>query len=50
MDWLTELARTLGDTVFDVLPILAILLFFQLLVLRKKPANSKRIAVGFIYA
>jgi hypothetical protein len=49
MDWLTELARTLGDTVFDVLPILAILLFFQLLVLRKKPANSKRIAVGFIY-
>jgi hypothetical protein len=49
MDWLTELARTLGDTVFDVLPILAILLFFQLLVLRQRPPHPRRIAAGFIY-
>lgn len=49
MNLRTELARALGDTVFDVLPILAILLFFQLFVLRKKPPHPKRIAVGFIY-
>jgi hypothetical protein len=49
MEWLTELARILGDTIFDVLPILAILLFFQLFVLRQRPPNPRRIAAGFIY-
>jgi hypothetical protein len=49
MGWLAELARTLGDTVFDVLPILGILLFFQLFVLRQKLANPRRIVLGFVY-
>lgn len=49
MDSRTELARALGDTAFDVLPILAVLLYFQLFVLRKKPPHPRRIAVGFIY-
>ncbi len=39
----------LSTTVFDVIPILAILLGFQVLVLRQKIANLKRIAVGFVF-
>lgn len=49
MAWLTELAAVLADTVFDVLPILAVLVFFQLFVLRQKLANPRRIAIGFLY-
>lgn len=36
-------------TILDVLPILAILLGFQVFVLRRKPPKAKRIAVGFVY-
>jgi hypothetical protein len=49
MAWLTEMAAVLADTVFDVLPILAVLVFFQLFVLREKLANPRRIAIGFLY-
>lgn len=41
-------ATTLG-TLRDVAPILAILLAFQWLVLRRRPPNLRRIAVGFLY-
>lgn len=36
-------------TVFDVLPIAAVLMFFQVVVLKRVPPNPKRIAVGFVY-
>jgi len=36
-------------TILDVLPILAVLLGFQVFVLRRKPPKAKRIAVGFVY-
>lgn len=36
-------------TVFDVLPIAAILMFFQVVVIKRVPPNPKRIAVGFVY-
>ena len=49
MAWLTELAAVLAGTVFDVLPILAVLVFFQLFVLRQPLANPRRIAIGFLY-
>jgi hypothetical protein len=42
------LAALLG-TVWDVLPIVLIVLFFQLFVLRRKVANGGRLVVGFVY-
>ena len=50
MTWLGDISGTLLATVFDVLPIAAILLGFQLFVLRHKPAHPRRIVIGFIYA
>lgn len=49
MDWLSEIVETVAATVFDVVPILGVLLFFQLLVLRRKPPHPRRIVIGFIY-
>ena len=50
MTWPAELARTAWTTLFDVLPIAAILVGFQVLVLRQRPGNLRRIATGFGYA
>ncbi len=36
-------------TALDVLPIAAILLLFQVIVIRKKPPHLKRILIGFLY-
>lgn len=36
-------------TILDVLPILAILLGFQVFVLRRRPPKAKRIGIGFVY-
>lgn len=49
IDWLQEFAGVLLATVRDVLPILVILLGFQLLVLRKPIPNLRRIVIGFVY-
>ena len=49
MDLVTHILSTAWATVFDVLPIAAILLFFQIGAIRKMPPNPKRIAVGFLY-
>ncbi len=49
---MTDLPRTFVDallsTALDVAPIVAILLLFQIVVLRRKPPNLRRIAVGSI--
>ena len=45
---LEELLRTTGETIRDVLPIAAILVFFQLFVLRKKLPDPRRIVSGFL--
>ncbi len=37
------------DTVRDVVPLIVLVLFFQIVVLRQRPANFRRIAVGFAY-
>ncbi len=50
MDWARDIVETLGETLFDVLPILAILLGFQALVLKRSLPNPRRIVVGFLYA
>lgn len=49
MELLDHILATAWATVFDVLPIATILLFFQIAVLKKMPPNPKRIAVGFVY-
>ena len=46
-DFLVQLADTTVSTVFDVLPILAILVLFQTLVLRRRLPRLKQIALGF---
>ncbi len=49
MELITHVLQTGASTVFDVLPIAAILLFFQFVALRKMPPNPKRTAFGFLY-
>ncbi len=47
--WISGLAEALFGTLLDVLPIVTIMLIFQLLVLRQPIPNLKRVAVGFVY-
>ena len=49
MELFNHILATGLSTVFDVLPIAAILLFFQIVALKKMPPNPKRVAVGFLY-
>ncbi|HEC14287.1 MAG TPA: DUF1538 domain-containing protein, partial [Rhodospirillales bacterium] len=41
--------KTAESTLLDVLPIAVILFVFQFLVVRRRPANLKKILIGFIY-
>lgn len=49
LEWVTNIFYAAVSTVRDVLPILAILLGFQFLVIRKRVPNFKKILIGFIY-
>ena len=49
MDLLIAFYQTLKTTVVDVLPILSILLAFQLLVIRRPIPHIKQVSFGFIY-
>lgn len=49
MELLQHLANTTLLTLLDVLPIAAILLFFQLAVIRERPPHLGRMLVGFVY-
>ena len=44
-----NLVEVTAATVLDVLPIAIILFVFQALVIRRKPANLKRVLIGFVY-
>lgn len=46
---LANIASTFLQTVFDVAPIVIMLVFFQLIVLREKLPNPKKLALGFTY-
>ena len=48
-EFLQTFGATTISTLRDVAPIVAILLGFQWLVLRRRPPNLKRIATGFVY-
>lgn len=49
MAWLNSLLHSLQSTIFDVAPILIILLVFQVLVLRKRPPHLRRVMLGSVY-
>lgn len=49
MSLLETLAVTLFGTIWDVLPIAAVILGFQVLVIRRRISNPKRVAIGFAY-
>ncbi len=49
MELLQHIFSTFLATIKDIAPIAVLLLFFQLVVLKEKIANLKRILVGFIY-
>lgn len=49
LDWLILLATTAWQTLFDVVPILAVLLFFQFFILRAPLPNWRSVALGFVY-
>ncbi|MCK5274874.1 MAG: DUF1538 family protein, partial [Alphaproteobacteria bacterium] len=49
MNLLLHLADVGVATMLDVLPIVSILAFFQIAIIRKRPANLKRIVTGFLY-
>lgn len=49
MNALRIFADVLGETVRDVLPIIAILMFFQFAILRRPLPNPKRLLIGFAY-
>lgn len=46
---LLEFIEVLGETVRDVMPIIAILFIFQAFVIRKPVKNLKNIVIGFVY-
>ena len=49
MTFLTHVWSTTAATVLDVLPIVAILAFFQIVAIRRRPPNLRRIVYGFVY-
>ena len=48
LDFAADFLGTVATTVFDVLPILAILVVFQVVVLRRRVQNLRGIIVGFL--
>ncbi|HHK73684.1 MAG TPA: DUF1538 domain-containing protein [Rhizobiales bacterium] len=49
MDIFTSLGETLAATIFDILPIAGILVFFQLVVLRRPVPHLKKVLIGSFY-
>lgn len=49
MGMIVEILETAASTLWDVAPILVILLAFQFLVLRRRPPHLRRVAGGFAY-
>lgn len=49
MNFVIELGAAFKATVIDVLPIIAVLVGFQILVLRRKIPDLRRVVLGFVY-
>jgi len=50
MEVIDRIATALSTTLLDVLPIVVVLIGFQLVALRRRPPNPRRMAIGFAYA
>lgn len=49
MNWIASIAEAASSTVFDVLPIVGILIFFQVAVLRRPIPNLRQVIIGAVY-
>ena len=49
MEVLSRFAHTLLTTTIDVLPVMALLVFFQIVILKKPIPGWKRVVVGFVF-
>lgn len=49
MSFLADLTAAIGVTVIDILPIAVVLIGFQVLILRRRIANLRRVMLGFVY-
>ncbi len=49
MSWITEIFSVLLSTIKDVAPILIIIVFFQLFVIKRQFAQLKNLMVGMVY-
>ncbi len=49
LQWIIHFSGVLLSTARDILPILIILLGFQIFILRKPIPNLRRVIIGFIY-
>ncbi len=49
MGYVQELMSVFVTTLGDIFPIVAVIFGFQFLVIRKRPANFKKILLGFVY-
>ncbi len=47
---LTTVVKLIGDTVKHLLPLIVVLLFFQLIILRQSIPNAKNVVIGVTYA
>ncbi|HEB80114.1 MAG TPA: DUF1538 domain-containing protein [Rhodospirillales bacterium] len=49
MNFMAVAEKTVASTLLGVLPITAILFGFQFLIIRRRPANLRKIIIGFVY-
>jgi len=49
LELLQQILNSIAVTVYDVLPILSIIVLFQLLIIRRPIPNTKRVLSGFVY-
>ena len=49
MGIIDNIVSVILDTLLDLAPLVGLILFFQIVVIRKKLANWRRVAIGFVY-
>jgi len=49
MGFLENIGAVILGTLRDLAPLIGLILFFQIIVIRKRLANLKRVAIGFVY-
>ena len=49
MGFLDNIGTVILETLLDLAPLVGLILFFQIIVIRKRLANLKRVVIGFVY-